>query len=499
MCVKKACPVLQCPITKQQKLAGECCPRCTDRMKELHNIPGKCILARGFHPNGKQYNADLCSKCTCHNGTSVCRRNTCPVLECAVEYQEMSGLDCCPRCMRQAEVRSTCKYEGKVYQNNETWSNGPCRSCECRAGEIRCALEQCPATPKCRPNEKLVTVPGQCCSKCVENPAVCTVYGDPHYKTFDGKHYSFQGSCKYQLTADCVDNTFAIRVTNDARNTKHSAWTKTVTLKMGYIKVNLGQKMRVKVNGTRLIEFPYENHGLNITKNKKEGITVDTVIGIRLSWDGNNFLQVEAATKYKNKLCGLCGNYNNIFRDDLQHKNGQNMSDNDVWTFANSWRVGGSKACTRLQDEKKQPQKLPATCQKRFSVKCHPLTVGYTHVFSECQSHLNPQKYFEACAMDMCECPSRFCYCESFTAYARECQRLGIALPNWREQTNCTLQSIQQRTQMAIRQARRHNRKKPWRTHKPHISIPSEISHYSNQNFRSRDIQITNRTPPPIH
>lgn len=427
------------------------------------------------------------------------------MLECAPEYQEIDGMDCCPRCLRQAEVRSTCKHEGKVYQNNETWSNGPCRSCECRAGEIRCALVQCPPTPKCRTNEKLVSIPGQCCSKCVENPAVCTVYGDPHYKTFDGKHYSFQGSCKYQLTADCVDHTFAIRVTNDARNTKHSAWTKTVTLKMGYIKVNLGQKMRIKVNGTRVIEFPYDNYGINITKNKKEGITVDTDIGIRLSWDGNNFLQVEAATKYKNKLCGLCGNYNNVFRDDLKHKDGRNMSDNDVWSFANSWRVGGSKACTRRNDEWNRPRQLPVICQKKISPKCRPLTYA-TEVFSECQSHLNPEKYLEACNMDMCECPARFCYCESFTAYARECQRLGIELPNWREQTNCTLQMIQQRTQQAIRQAKRHNRRKAWRTHPGILANPGDVRLYTrknkNNNFRSRDYifpPAPNRTPPPIH
>ena len=61
---------------------------------------------------------------------------------------------------------------------------------------------------------------------------VCTVFGDPHYRTFDGMFYSFQGSCKYQLASDCVGRTFSIRVTNDARGTKTSAWTKTVSIKV---------------------------------------------------------------------------------------------------------------------------------------------------------------------------------------------------------------------------------------------------------------------------
>lgn len=140
----------------------------------------------------------------------------------------------------------------------------------------------------------------------------CTVFGDPHFRTFDGKFFSFQGSCKYQLTADCMNQSFSIRVTNDARGTKSSAWIKTVTLKMPNVRVNLGQKMRVKVNGTRVIP-PYKLGNILDIQRNDEGINVVTEIGINLLWDGNNFLQVQAATAYKKKLCGLCGNYSKCF------------------------------------------------------------------------------------------------------------------------------------------------------------------------------------------
>nr|CAD7462840.1 unnamed protein product [Timema tahoe] len=42
-----------------------------------------------------------------------------------------------------------------------------------------------------------------------------------------------------------------------------------------------------------------------------------------------------------------------------------------------------------------------------------------------------------SCMVDMCECPNGRCYCESFTAYAHECQRLGVNLMDWRRETHC--------------------------------------------------------------
>ncbi|XP_058836841.1 BMP-binding endothelial regulator protein [Topomyia yanbarensis] len=432
-CMKKSCPVLQCPASKQIRLPGECCARCKERREEVkRNLQTHCIIGKAVHLNGKTYSADQCATCECRNGTSYCEKNTCPLLECAVDDQVQGLADCCPSCPTQAEFKSTCSVSGKVYQNGETWSLSACASCECRSGEVRCAKIQCPK-PKCKPNETLITPKEQCCPKCVESPGVCTVFGDPHYKTFDGNFFSFQGSCKYQLTADCKEHSFSIRVTNDARLTKSSSWTKTVTLKLGNVKVNLGQKMRVKVNGTR-IDPPYQlGNVLDIYKND-EGteVVVATELGIKLTWDGSNFIQVEVPTIYKNKLCGLCGNYNSIFRDDLVSRNSINMTDN-VWKFAQSWSVGGEKACTRPR--KKELAAKNAQCKtKKFFTFCKIIK---TDVFGNCNSQLNPEHYFESCKFDMCECPHKQCYCDSLAAYAHECQRQGIRLPNWRRETNC--------------------------------------------------------------
>lgn len=39
-------------------------------------------------------------------------------------------------------------------------------------------------------------------------------------------------------------------------------------------------------------------------------------------------------------------------------------------------------------------------------------------------------------------CSGAKCYCESLLAYTRECERLGIKLPNWQKLTSCDANSL---------------------------------------------------------
>lgn len=315
------------------------------------------------------------------------------------------------------------------------------------------------------------------------------MFGDPHYKTFDGKFFSFKGSCKYQLTADCYNHTFSIRVTNEARNTRASAWTKTVTLKLGSLKVNLGQKMRVKVNGTRIIP-PYQlGTKLNIYSDEN-GVTVDTDIGIKLLWDGNNYLQVQAAATFKKKLCGLCGNYNSVWRDDLISRRGENFPDDEVWRFANSWKVGGPKACARKYDNLEKS--TPCRHKKGNANVCKPLKES--EVFEACGSRLNPLNYFDACKKDMCECPKGKCYCDSFSAFARECTRLGVKLYDWKRRTGCDQDVWHPTIPTTIFWKKQHNYTQ--KRNRKKTKEPDFLDKHIPKTFL---IHKHGRTPPPLH
>lgn len=321
-------------------------------------------------------------------------------------------------------------------QDHDSWTLDECKSCMCLSGEPRCAMVQCPHL-SCSLGQKMERPPGQCCYKCVEKDSVCTVFGDPHYKTFDGKFYNFQGSCKYQLTADCANHSFSIRVTNDAGLSGYSSRTKTVSFKMGNIKVNLGRKMRVKINGQR-VDLPYDGPVGKISKDKFNNILVTSVIGIKLFWNGAGYLEVMAPISYKNKLCGLCGNFNSIVRDDLTARNGNTYIESNkgnYWKFGDSWRVGGRKACSRTQENLHKDKPCDKTRKKLAKSACKLLTKS--QAFTACRDKINLSNYYESCVMDMCKCQTNDCYCESFNAYARECTRLGAVTENWRTETRC--------------------------------------------------------------
>jgi len=74
---------------------------------------------------------------------------------------------------------------------------------------------------------------------------MCTVYGDPHYITFDKKIYDFQGTCRYTLAKDCANKDFAVYTQNFDRYNMPGAWTKSVTILLKGTKIGLHKSGKV--------------------------------------------------------------------------------------------------------------------------------------------------------------------------------------------------------------------------------------------------------------
>ena len=81
--------------------------------------------------------------------------------------------------------------------------------------------------------------------------------------------------------------------------------------------------------------------------------------GVRLLWDGVSFLEMTVPSKFRDQLCGLCGNINGDPADDFVGKRGGSyVSGQD---FGSSWRVGGLRACSILPKDMPEHYQVKVT------------------------------------------------------------------------------------------------------------------------------------------
>lgn len=93
------------------------------------------------------------------------------------------------------------------------WTEGCSQRCECHApNDLRCSAASC------TPEQECTIRYGQL--GCFDAMSTCTVWGDPHYITFDGALAHFQGTCSYIIT-ESVNGTnetqFQVTATNNHR------------------------------------------------------------------------------------------------------------------------------------------------------------------------------------------------------------------------------------------------------------------------------------------
>ena len=270
---------------------------------------------------------------------------------------------------------------------------------------------------------------------CVSQPCLfqgdfCYASGDPHYYTFDQRHYDFQGVCDYIFTQPCNSSEFSVIVTNTANNPFVSTTSSVRVLvphedldilleRRGYIKINNQPQLN---NDNRII---VQYNDTMVTRVGGHSRVFLTRSGIEVFYDGRSCVTVKASSVWKGLLCGLCGNYNGDPSDDFQTPNG---------TVATSPDDFGSKWIKRPEDcyLPEPPPKCSETVMAEANSRCSVLQQG---MFTVCNNTINPIPYINDCVYDWCYCneeDKESCLCNSLSNYAATCANNGIVIPDWK-------------------------------------------------------------------
>ncbi|KAH3751568.1 BMP-binding endothelial regulator protein-like [Dreissena polymorpha] len=433
-CQKQQCPVLNCPEDAIYSVPEDCCPRCRGE-RRIFNLPGgRCFFQKKIYSNERHFRSDKCTRCQCKDGTSICERESCPHLPCPQDQQLPVPGSCCRMCPEKQH----CLHEVTVYAHGQQWEPDTCTTCDCDDGVTHCQTQHCNNALWCPHGYTLQFDDSECCPKCVETRATCTVYGDPHYRTFDNKMYNFQGPCKYILTEECLRQTFSVRVRNDARTSSSFTWTKMVVIFLEDIRINLLQKKRVKVNKKR-VYLPYKHNEIpSFTIVEAAHMVVfNWSTDLTVTWDGDSFVEVSISSRYKRKMCGLCGNFNGLEFDDFIGKDGRQYLTGEE--FGDTWRYGTRSACVIKPEVPTESHCGNDSVAALHAKKECSFLLG--PVFHNCRKVVDVRPYYSSCLTDTCECPKdRRCECEAFRAYSRACAQHDVNI-DWETIAPCAAES----------------------------------------------------------
>uniref|UniRef100_A0A3Q0SKX9 VWFD domain-containing protein n=1 Tax=Amphilophus citrinellus TaxID=61819 RepID=A0A3Q0SKX9_AMPCI len=338
-----------------------------------------------------------------------------------------------------------CIYNNRYYRTGEVfYPNGQCQEeCKCQQeGEVQCKKFTC------GPNEICKTENGV--QKCHPvGKGVCSASGDPHYLSFDGQKFDFQGTCTYTLSKSCgLEGThlvaFSVQVENvqwdRAMGKKVVSVTKLVAVEVyGFTLIMKNNMFGVLVNGI-LNNLPMNlNDGAVLVYQEGYNYVIATNFGLLVTYDLVYHVTVTVPGNYQGKVCGLCGNYNGDKKDDFQMPNRELA--NNVNVFGNSWKIAiPNVVCGNGCEGDSCPQCDPARkAVFSESTYCGIMTAP-KGPFAVCHSKLDPQPYFANCVFDLCASNGDGkVLCDSVAAYAFNCHAAGVDVKNWRTPSFCPM------------------------------------------------------------
>ncbi|KAJ1161964.1 hypothetical protein NDU88_002444 [Pleurodeles waltl] len=290
-----------------------------------------------------------------------------------------------------------CTWKDWEYLSGEVIST-PCYTCVCRRGVFNCTNYPC--------------------------PAVCTVYGDRHYYTFDGLEYDYASECQVYLVKSADNSNVSIIAQNKKCFDNDIVCSKSLVISIGDTEIYFSDTSERQ---TRAHESKYTY------QHWKAGFYTAVhfpELEITILWDKKTTIHVKVGPRWKGRLAGLCGNYDKYTSNDLTTSS--NMEVRSAQVFGESWTIG---QC-RSPNETVRPCEVH---QSKFPYAKKECSILYSDVFALCRNVIDVTSFVKNCHTDTCNCNlggDCECLCTSISAYAHKCCQQGVAV-HWRSPHVC--------------------------------------------------------------
>uniref|UniRef100_A0A8C3RTT7 Otogelin like n=1 Tax=Chelydra serpentina TaxID=8475 RepID=A0A8C3RTT7_CHESE len=292
-----------------------------------------------------------------------------------------------------------CTWKDWEYLSGEVIAT-PCYTCVCRRGIFTCTSYPC--------------------------PAVCTVYGDRHYYTFDGLEYDYVSDCQAYLVKSTDNSNVSVIAQNKKCFDNDIVCSKSVLISVGDTEIYFSEpsdKQRTARGREKTTTYQLWKAGYyTVVHFPEQEITI--------LWDKKTTIHVKVGPRWKGKLAGLCGNFDKYTSNDLTTSN--NMEVRNAQVFGESWAIGQCKS----------PNETIKPCevhQSKFPYAKRECSILYSDVFAPCRNVIDVTSFVKNCHTDTCNCNlggDCECLCTSIAAYAYKCCQQGAAI-HWRSPSVC--------------------------------------------------------------